>query len=135
MLDIDFAKALEQILGLAASAGTPVVCAVVAALIFAAKGKPWTGGAALGFFLGPLGVIIALVTGGKKRSYSPQPVTVPQMTTYAPLSGVPPTPKTHYRLPGRCPHCNGPLHRQKLESISATCFYCGAQVEGVPVQG
>ncbi len=131
-------EAFDDIFKIGASLGTPVVCAIIAGLIYAAKGKPWSGGAALGFFLGPFGIFIALVTGGKsgrrksRQVYTPQPVTVPQMSAYATPTSTPSS-ITEYRLPGRCPHCNAPVHKQKMNSPYTSCLYCGSQIAAAPV--
>jgi hypothetical protein len=112
--------------------GTTLIFAVIAALIYAHKGKSWIGGAFLGFFLGPLGIFIALMTAGSgpKRAYAPQQMTLPKMYTVAHAS---PPARVEYRLPGRCPHCNGPVHRQELHSPYTSCPYCGSQIEATPV--
>ncbi|TEU19223.1 MAG: hypothetical protein E3J25_00135 [Anaerolineales bacterium] len=129
----DLGDILSALFSFRASASVPLICAVATALIYAYKGKPWVGGAFLGFFLGPFGVFIALVSGGwprgHRRVYVPQPL--PRMRTYTEPT---PRPKVEYRLPGRCPHCNGPIHRQQIQSGTVKCFYCGAQVEATPLQ-
>ena len=133
-LGTDLGEIISTLFSFGASVGLPTVCAVAAALIYAYKGKSWVGGAFLGFFLGPLGVFIALMSGGRRhqpqRVYAPQPAMPPQMNTYT----VPTPPKVKYQLPGRCPHCNGLVHRQQIQSGTATCYYCGAIVAAMPVQ-
>ena len=125
------AETFENMFRIGASMGTTLVCALIAALIYAHKGKSWTGGAALGFFMGPLGIFIALMTAnaGPKKAYAPQPMTLPKMRAYnGPVHTQPPR-RVEYRLPGRCPHCNAPVHQQELHSPYASCPYCGSQIE------
>lgn len=126
------------LLGVGASVGVQVACAVIAAAIFAAKGRSWVGGAFLGFFLGPFGVFIAIVAGpwhrALQRPPSPRPVPQappPQPTnTYAPPNPQPPP--VVYRLPGRCPECNGPVYNRSSNAKSISCWYCGSLIEGTP---
>ena len=46
-----------------------IICGVVAAIIASAKGSSGCGFAIVGFLLGPLGIIIALVSSGEKCFY------------------------------------------------------------------
>ena len=59
-VEMNWADLFDNVFRAGASMGTTLVFAVIAALIYAHKGKPWIGGACLGFFLGPLGILIAL---------------------------------------------------------------------------
>jgi hypothetical protein len=133
----EFGDILARLFSSSASRAVPLVCAVAAALIYAYKGKPWVGGAFLGFFLGPLGVFIAVVSGGwthcRRPAYAPRPMAMPRMTPYTPPTPPPPAPRIEYRFPGNCPHCNGPIHKRQNGAKSIACFYCGAQVEATPV--
>lgn len=101
-----------------------LACAVLAALIYAYRGKPWIGGAILGFFLGPFGLFVAFLTAGRSsgpvRTYTPSPTATPPQLA----------PRRTYEMPGRCPHCNGPVHQHRSEQAWTTCFYCGAHIEG-----
>ena len=136
MIELDWITDIfDNVFKVGASMGTTLVFAVIAGLIYAAKGKPWFGGACLGFFLGPLGVFIALVSSGSgaKESYQPQQMTLPKMRTATVPSYAPSLPGAQYRLPGRCPHCNAPVHGQELHSPYTTCPYCGSQIEATPV--
>ena len=136
MLEMDWMTNLfDNTLKVGASMSTTLVFAVIAALIYASKGKSWVGGACLGFFMGPLGVFIALVSSGPgpKQGYKPQPMTLPEMRTATVPGYAPASPKTEYRLPGRYPHCNAPVHHQELHSPYTTCPYCGSQIEATPV--
>jgi len=116
--------------------GMMLICASFAAIIYAYDGRSWRRGALLGFFLGPFGVLIARLTVGKEgqRASVPQPATLPQMHTHTPSKCTPPEPKTEYQLSGRCPYCNGPVHRRQGMAESVQCSYCGAQLEGMPVE-
>lgn len=124
------AQVLNGLVAMFTSTGLNVACAVIGALIYASRGKPWVGGALLGLFLGPLGVFLALVTSG--GSHRPRPVPVPVSASPAPPV-VPPAPRREYRMPGRCPNCNGPVHQQHSEQAWMSCAYCGAQIEGRPI--
>ena len=128
---MDWADLFGNVFRVGASMGTTLVFAVIAALIYAHKGKPWIGGACLGFFLGPLGIFIALATSGtgSKGAYTPQSMTLPKMRVATGPAYAPSPPRVAYRLPGRCPHCNGPVHQQELHSPYSTCPYCGSQIE------
>jgi hypothetical protein len=144
MESLDLGELFGGLLGVT-SVSAQFVCAVLCAVIFAAKGKSWVGGACLGFFLGPLGVFIAIVSGGwdqrPRRAYVPQfaPMLPPRPTnTYTPPTPQPtnaftlPSSPTH-RFPGRCPNCNGPVHKKIAGEESLSCWYCGALIDGVPV--
>ncbi|MBN1934419.1 MAG: hypothetical protein JW934_07125 [Anaerolineae bacterium] len=137
-MDLNFSELFDNIYRVGASVGTPVVCAVIAALIYAVKGKSWGGGAALGFFLGPIGVFIALANSGNNASkhkgqvYTPESTDfVPQMRTVQVPVSQPSPASLQYRLPGRCPNCNAPLRQQELHSPYTTCAHCGSQVEAM----
>lgn len=137
-MGLDFAELFENITRVGASVGMQVVCAVIAALIYAYKGKSWAGGAALGFFMGPFGVFIALVTSGNttagknKQVYAPETTnSIPQMRMVeSPITPSSPKP-VQYKLPSRCPSCNAPMHPQELHSPYTSCAYCGSQVEAI----
>lgn len=134
MESFDLGELIGGIFGVSASFAVQVACAAICAAIFAAKNKSWVGGALLGFFLGPLGVFIAFVSGGwgqrTRRVYTPSPAPSPlpprPTNTYAP----PPARQVSYRFPGRCPNCNGPLHKKTVQSRSVSCWYCGSLIEG-----
>ncbi len=139
----DLEEIIRTLFGVGASVGVQVICALIAAAIYAAKGKSWVGGALLGFFLGPLGVFIAIVSGpwqrGPRQMPRPMPPPPPPANTYVPprpTNVYVPSPqprRTTYRLPGRCPNCNGPLHQRDADARSVTCWYCGSLIDGTPV--
>jgi len=60
-------------------------------------------------------------------------MTLPQMRTATVPAYAPSPPRVEYRLPGRCPHCNAPVHRQELQSPYTTCIYCGSQLEATTI--
>jgi hypothetical protein len=137
----EIGQAIRALFSFGSAVGVQVVCALICAAIFYLKGKSPVGGAFLGFFLGPFGVFIAVVSGpwpkgrwGTSSHRAPQPppaevYTAPRPSNvYVPQAPAPP--KRTYRLPDRCPNCNGPLHRKEAEASSVTCWYCGSNVEG-----
>ena len=60
MESLDLGELIGGIFGVSASFAVQIACTAICAAIFAAKGKSWVGGAFLGFFLGPLGIFIAV---------------------------------------------------------------------------
>lgn len=134
-MDQRIAELFATILRLGVTMGAQLIWAIIAALIMAAKGKSWIGGAMLGFFLGPFGVLITLfITPDKPRAqvYRPQPGTPVPPPPPAQMPATPPPPPPRYRFPSRCPNCNAPLRRETQQSPYTTCVYCGSQVEGTP---
>ena len=134
----EFGEIIGTLVGWGTSVGVQIVCAAAAALIYAYRGKSWVGGAFLGFFLGPFGILIALATGGRGKrpaqAYRPQDMSPPRMTGAAPMpqppAPQPPAlPEAEYRLPDRCPHCNAPLARHRPGARSVRCFYCGSTID------
>lgn len=134
-MEMDWADTFGKLFSVGASMGTTLIFAAIAALIYASKGKSWVGGACLGFFMGPLGILIALMTSGSgsKQAYTPQHMTLPKMRTATVPGYAPSSPQTKYRLPGRCPHCNAPVRHQGLHSPYTTCPYCGSQIEATEI--
>lgn len=122
------ADIFESIGSIGASLGVQLICALIAAAIMLGKGKPWLAGAFLGFFLGPIGVLITFFVANS----SPRPRRSYVYAPHAPAAPAPRSSRT-YRLPGRCPHCNGPVHAREATGPSATCWYCGAEIEATPV--
>jgi hypothetical protein len=134
----EIGQLIRSVFGFGSALGVQVVCALICAGIFYIKGKNPMGGAVMGFFLGPFGVFIAIVSGpwpkgGSRRT--PQPHSPPPDKVYTPPRPtnvyVPPAPKKTYRLPDRCPNCNGPLHKKQADTSFVTCWYCGSNIEGV----
>jgi hypothetical protein len=131
----DLGDALAALISFGGSLGLQIVCAVAAAAILTYKGRSWIGGAFLGFFLGPFGVLIALAMGGwpgKSR-----PTSVPPTSTHSTAGNsipAPPARRVEYLLPSQCPHCSGPVHRRRLQSNPVRCFYCGSPIEATPVR-
>ena len=136
MVELDWVGDLfENLFTVGASMGTTLIFALIAGAIYAAKGKPWFGGACLGFFMGPLGIFIALMTSGSgsTHGYKPQQMTLPKMSTATVPVSSGYVPRSEYRLPGRCPHCNAPVRQQELNSPYGSCVYCGSQIEATAV--
>jgi hypothetical protein len=139
METLDLGDIIRSMFSFGASIGVQIACAAIAAGIFAYKGKSWMGGAALGFFLGPLGVFIAFVSGPWPNQSQNRPAPAPPP---APMSGSPPRPtnvytappdRVEHRFPDRCPSCNGPVHKRTSTDSSVQCSYCGANIEGTPI--
>jgi len=135
----EIGQLIRSIFGFGSALGVQVVSALLCAGIFYIKGKNPVGGAVMGFFLGPFGVFIALVSGpwpkgGWRRTPETQspPSSAEVYTPPRPTNVyVPPALQKTYRLPDRCPNCNGPLHRKEVDASSVTCWYCGSNVEWV----
>ena len=136
---LDIGQLIGNVFNFGSAIGVQVVCALICAGIFYIKGKNPVGGAVMGFFLGPFGVLIALVSGpwpkGRWGSAQSRSAPPPAQEVYTPPRPsnvyVPraPEPK-RYKLPDRCPSCNGPVHKRQVEASSVACWYCGANIEG-----
>ena len=85
-------------------ASVQLICAAICAAIYAAKGKPWVGGAFMGFFLGPFGVFVAIVSGGWDHRHKLRPAYVPQT-----VPASPPRPSNTYALPLQTTHCSAEI--------------------------
>lgn len=78
-----------------------IICGVVAAMIASAKGSSGCGFAIVGFFLGPLGIIIALVASGVECPYCKKKI---------------------HEDATICPHCQKELNLNKLGLVDLVEF-------------
>jgi len=84
-----------------------IVCGVIGGMILSNKGRSGCGGFALGFLLGPFGIIIALVMGTDHKELENRSLSGGEMR--------------------KCPSC-----AELVRAEAAKCRFCGSDLPPLP---